>query len=475
MSCCVGKPKASVTETPITPASTNTVAPKDEKSKGVVVAPKDEKSTGVVEKKPALDLSMTVDEGENVLPFAMTKADAAAPQYNANKTNSVDSMGAKLQGYAEIVSTDWNASKVKDYLSKGVAADALAKYGQGDAKTFDQLAQELIRGECCFMQNEKGEIVRVVEIIWCKIPNPKNKDQILVEMERIYADGGKRGVKKILGGKRRPLESIAASAKRSINKELTLEDRQIGIDENALPDTGVAEDVRVSPSYPGLSSVYRVHIVPCEIKIGELDDDFLEELCLMDDKGGDFKTTEVTGDKHSFEWMSYDKAKELGAMPDLKMPEISNFDALLPISNDDFNWSKSQITTLLDGYKISYKTDTTDATNKNLENFTLELKNRELSIWENSSLQENKVYGIKTVLYVKTGKDGELFLDANGRLPKITLKGHESFRAGAKRLAKEYNAPMGGEVKAINVCWRSGNHNQITGLPMIVREVFVEY
>ena len=37
-----------------------------------------------------------------------------------------------------------------------------------------------------------------------------------------------------------------------------------------LREDGVAEDVRVSPSYPGLKSYYKVHVVPCMIKTGTL-------------------------------------------------------------------------------------------------------------------------------------------------------------------------------------------------------------
>ena len=70
-----------------------------------------------------------------------------------------------------------------------------------------------------------------VEIIWCRIPNPRNPDQLLVETERIYTDGTKRPVGKILGGKRRPLEAISSAAKRVINKEMTLEDGMVRIDE----------------------------------------------------------------------------------------------------------------------------------------------------------------------------------------------------------------------------------------------------
>ena len=34
----------------------------------------------------------------------------------------------------------------------------------------------------------------------------------------------------------------------------------------------MSEDIRQSPSYPGIDSVYRVHIIPCEILVEELDE-----------------------------------------------------------------------------------------------------------------------------------------------------------------------------------------------------------
>jgi hypothetical protein len=327
------------------------------------------------------------------------------------------------------------------------------------------------------MLNEKNELVRVVEIIWCKIPNPKNNDQVLVEMERIYADGGKRSVKKILGGKRRPLESIAASARRSINKELTLEDRQIRIDEAALPDAGVAEDTRVSPSYPGLTSVYRVHIIPCEILLEELDEDFAEELGLASNSDPDFVITEITGDKHAFRWMSTAEAASMGSMPSLEMPEKSNFDSLVPCESDDFNWTRTQLTQLLDGYGIKYDGTDAETTSKNVDTFLDELKRGEVSLWENSSVGDGapNLYSIKTVLFVRIMRQGELWLDSNVNLPMLTLKSHESLKAGVARMGTQYEAPLTTlNLPGREVSWGETVHTSISGLPMIVRGFYVD-
>ena len=141
-----------------------------------------------------------------------------------------------------------------------------------------------------------------------------------------------------MGGKRRPLESISGAARRVIEKELTLDPSAIKIDEANLPESGIGEDRRDSPSYPGIMSVYKVHIIPCEIDLNNMDEDLLEEFCLEGGDGGTFHTTEVTGDKHKFTWMNEGEAKSGGALVEENMPEKSAFDSLREKWDDDCNW-----------------------------------------------------------------------------------------------------------------------------------------
>ncbi len=73
-------------------------------------------------------------------------------QCGNQKNNS--QLSQMLQGYARIIPQKWTGSLVKDFLSRHIDSAELGKWGQGAAKSFEQLAKELIRGECQFMWDE---------------------------------------------------------------------------------------------------------------------------------------------------------------------------------------------------------------------------------------------------------------------------------------------------------------------------------
>jgi len=76
-----------------------------------------------------------------------------------------------------------------------------------------------------------------------------------------------------------------------------------------VKEQGLAEDVRESPSYPGMKSYYRIHVVDCNITI-EDDEDLQEEFQITEGETEPFQVRELTGDKHVFEWVDEKKARE---------------------------------------------------------------------------------------------------------------------------------------------------------------------
>ena len=81
--------------------------------------------------------------------------------------------------------------------------------------------------------------------------------------------------------------------------------------------------------------------------------DLLDEFLLTNADGGSFHTTEVTGDKHQFEWIAESAAKEMGALFEGELPEVSNFETLNPIVSAQYGWTGEKVQALLEAYGVA--------------------------------------------------------------------------------------------------------------------------
>lgn len=152
----------------------------------------------------------------------------------------------------------FSEENVKDYLVKyNINLDA---FGQGSAKTLGQIAQEMSQGESCLMENSSGKVVRVTDVCVLRLSEQPPGKRILVETEQQYADGRRRTVNRLPGTKRRPNENIITTARRILATMLKIEE-----DEVNMGQTELLEEEKDSPSYPGIMTVYRKHIVVANI------------------------------------------------------------------------------------------------------------------------------------------------------------------------------------------------------------------
>ena len=135
-----------------------------------------------------------------------------------------------------------------------------ARFGVGDAKSLDDLAEEVARGEATVTLDPRtGAPLRSVRVLQLLLRDAAGR--VLVEARQEWSDGRvrERGTplsEKMLGG-----ESWRDAAPRAVAEELgsaLAPGYELVVDEATLQVRNVARD---SVSYPGLPSLYAMHAV----------------------------------------------------------------------------------------------------------------------------------------------------------------------------------------------------------------------
>ncbi|MBN2469809.1 MAG: NUDIX hydrolase [Anaerolineae bacterium] len=147
-------------------------------------------------------------------------------------------------------------------LSHGIE---LSAWGTGDAKSVENLWEELRTGEIRLQADPFCRVLSgVVQVI---IRHPDGR--ILIEEEQVFHDGRRRQrnippAEKMLNG-----ESYADAAKRCLVEELHLNPRTATV----LPFSHrTRQELRNSWSYPGLTSLYTIHQIQVRVPDVPLED-----------------------------------------------------------------------------------------------------------------------------------------------------------------------------------------------------------
>lgn len=146
---------------------------------------------------------------------------------------------------------------------RGAGIDT-AEWGTGAGKTLEHLQKEIEGGETVLVTGEDGELLRRVVVGGADVfyTSPDGKRYRLSEDRQVFADsdgedGESRERRRNLGHsvseKMKPNEDPEEAMVRGIREELGVEG------EIDLTATGTEEQLRSSPSYPGLQSQYIRH------------------------------------------------------------------------------------------------------------------------------------------------------------------------------------------------------------------------
>merc|ERR1712151_1353505 len=94
---------------------------------------------------------------------------------------------------------------------------------------------------------------------------PGSGGEILIQTEQIDSHGRRARLDRLPGAKCRPDENQFLSARRILR-------RQLDIDENLVKlarQVAIIEEVKPSPAYPGLKTVYRKRMIRAELLVTE--------------------------------------------------------------------------------------------------------------------------------------------------------------------------------------------------------------
>lgn len=128
------------------------------------------------------------------------------------------------------------------------------KFGEGGAKTLEEFATELTSGEAS-LEKQKDGIVRIVDVVAVKLT--RKSGEILVEAAETK-DDKRKPLNRLPAAKRRSDENQFLAAHRVLEKSLVMSNNEVTLNPN---DVTVMTEVKDSPSYPGIKTIYRKRII----------------------------------------------------------------------------------------------------------------------------------------------------------------------------------------------------------------------
>ncbi|MCP4423240.1 MAG: NUDIX domain-containing protein [Chloroflexi bacterium] len=140
-------------------------------------------------------------------------------------------------------------------------------WGEGNAKTINNLWDELTGGEIAIQDDPPLRLVNVVQILIRK------GKRLLLEAEQEFGDGQRRFRNQPPSEKMKPGENYVDAAVRCLQEELAVSTEDATLLTKTYKQIQRDSD---SLSYPGLKTVYTFHIVEAQVK-GLPEEDFWQD------------------------------------------------------------------------------------------------------------------------------------------------------------------------------------------------------
>jgi len=204
----------------------------------------------------------------------------------------------------------------------------VSQFGVGKAKGIDQLAREVETGASRLMLDaqQHKKLVRVVDIVVLKL-RPADGSRLLVEFKEQFPDGRERETLRLPGTKKEPHENARQTAERILKEMMTIDASMVSFDFSTVERQ---EEETDSPSFPGVTTVYRKELVECKVTTAEKD---------LQQKVGlpalsQWKATDPQGNTKFFQWLTDTEAEAKKVKLQVKGSHISTL-VRAPIGLDE--------------------------------------------------------------------------------------------------------------------------------------------
>lgn len=289
----------------------------------------------------------------------------------------------------------------------------VSKFGTGQAKTFQEFAQEIQGGSARIMQDatqhKKDAIARVVDVVLLRITcKTKAGTKFLVKIKEQFPDGrGKVDMNQLPGTKKEPHENAMQTALRIISDRLSLKGCDIKID---FTTPECFEEDELSSSYPGMRTVYRKEIF--EGQITATDATVLERIGVASDSG-EWINTDSVGYTRTYKWLTEkdckDKKVQLHAN---RQPGDASALVRPPVGIGE-----EDLTQFLKDSGIDVSKFGEDG-NKTLKEFSDELSKGEASLQRQKKEDGGKVIRVVDIVVLKVTRDGkDVLVEAEEAVP----------------------------------------------------------
>jgi len=152
----------------------------------------------------------------------------------------------------------------EDALQKYLETSGIdvGKFGTDNTKSLHEFADELSNSEASLTRDRSGKVMRVVDVVALLLIKEDTK-QILLKTTEKYNDGTTKAKPLLPGAKRlNAHENQFQAAYRILERQLKIDENHVNLDAETVM---ITEDLRDSPSYPGLQTLYRKRIITGEV------------------------------------------------------------------------------------------------------------------------------------------------------------------------------------------------------------------
>lgn len=200
---------------------------------------------------------------------------------------------------------DTSTDGIKDQLQQHNIS--ISAFGKDKAKTLPEFVNEIQNGLARLMLDatQHKKIVRVVDIVLLRIRyTGPGGTKFLIKTSETLADGRSRDDLVVLPGtKKEPAENSRQVAIRVVDERLNMADSKI---KYYFQNREEFEDSEMSPSYPGVLTVYRKEIVDCVIST--TDATILKRIGAQD--SSEYQSKDTRGVGRTFRWMDEKECKQ---------------------------------------------------------------------------------------------------------------------------------------------------------------------